>query len=117
MLKSVEIVIIINIRGIKRENFRMKQQVLKTLANPAQIFHVPYSLAVLNFAAQFIVFIIIFTIALTIGTDVNPMWFLLSVITVHSILAMFSRRDPQLGQILSAKIQLMKQKIPSKLAA
>ena len=98
----------------------MKQQVLKALANPARIFYVPYSLAVINFAVQFIVFIMIFVAGFIIsGTDsvVNPLYFLVSVIVVHMILAFFSRREPQLGQIISAKIQMLKKKIPNKLAA
>jgi type IV secretory pathway VirB3-like protein len=98
----------------------MRIQVLKALANPAQIFYVPYSLAILNFAVQFIIFMVIFIITL-IGSHglktVNPLFFLLSVIAVHSIIAIFSKRDPQLGQIVTAKLQLFKKKIPGKLAA
>ena len=53
----------------------MRQQVLKALANPAHIFYVPYSLAILNFVVQFIVFIAIFTIRLiTTGNDTNPLY-------------------------------------------
>ena len=98
----------------------MKQQVLKALANPAHIFYVPYSLAVLNFAVQFIIFMVVFfaSLALTKGRDtIPPLYFLISVIVVHSIIAVFSKRDPQLGQIISAKIQLFKRKIPGRLAA
>ena len=96
----------------------MRIQVLKALANPAHIFYVPYSLAILNFAVQFIIFITVFTISLiTTGVPINPLFFLLSVIAVHSIIAIFSKRDPHLGQIVTAKIQLFKKKIPGKLAA
>lgn len=96
----------------------MKQQVLKALANPSHIFYVPYSLAVLNFAIQFVIFIIVFVASLIISHDpVNPLFFLISVIVVHSIIAIFAKRDPQLGQIVSAKLQLFKKKIPGKLAA
>ena len=115
LLKIVEIVIIFNIRGEI-----MKQQVLKALANPARIFYVPYMLAVINFTIQFLIFMVIFvaSLILTRGQGViNPLWFLLSVIAVHMILAAFSKRDPQLGQIVAAKIQLMKKKIPNKLVA
>ena len=91
----------------------MKQQVLKALANPAQIFHVPYMLALINFFVQFIAFIIIFVLGLVFfNKDVSPLWFLISV-----IMAIFSKRDPQLGQIIISKIQLIKLKIPRKLAA
>ncbi|MBE6457284.1 MAG: hypothetical protein E7011_00520 [Alphaproteobacteria bacterium] len=98
----------------------MKQQVLKALANPSHIFYVPYSLAVLNFLIQFLIFSVVFVISViaTSGKNpLNPLFFLLSVIAVHSIIAIFSKRDPQLGQIVSAKIQLFKKKIPGKLAA
>ncbi len=98
----------------------MKQQVLKALANPAHIFYVPYSLAVINFIIQFIIWIALFVISIVVtkgNNPVSPLFFLVSVIVVHLIIAVFSKRDPQLGQIVSAKIQLFKKKIPGKLAA
>ena len=98
----------------------MKQQVLKALANPARIFYVPYNLAVLNFVLQFIVFIILFVIDLIINkTDgkITPLYFLISVLLVHFILAVFCKRDPQLGQIITSKIQLLKKRIPGRLVA
>ena len=113
-MKIVEIVII-HLSGEK-----MRQQVLKALANPARIFYVPYNLAVINFAVQFIVFIVIFIIDLFVNKadgKITPLYFLISVIIVHSILAVFSKRDPQIGQIVAAKIQLFKQKIPGKLVS
>ena len=116
MLKNVEIGIIQIHRGTRE----MKQQVLKALANPSRIFYVPYSLAVINFFVQFVIFMVVFVADLLIhGTDsmVNPAFFLISVIIVHSILAIYSKRDPQIGQIITARIQLMKKKIPNRLAA
>ena len=94
----------------------MKQQVLKALANPARIFYVPYSLAVMNFAIQFLIFVAV--IVITRGkVAINPMFFLLSLIGVHMILAVFSKREPQLAQIISAKIRLLKEKIPRRLVS
>ena len=98
----------------------MKQQVLKALANPAHIFYVPYSLAVLNFIIQFLVFVSVFVFVLVTskGTKtIDPLIFLGSVVVVHCILAFFSKKDMQLGQIILAKIQLFKKKVPNKLAA
>ncbi len=98
----------------------MKQQVLKALANPARIFYVPYSLAVMNFALLFIIFVFIFVFSLIVtkGQDpISPMWFLLVLIGVHAILAAFSKREPQLAQIISAKIKLLKEKIPRRLVS
>lgn len=98
----------------------MRQQVLKALANPARIFYVPYSLAVINFAVQFIIFVVLFVASLVVyGADTGylPLYFLISVCVVHMVLAFYSKKDPQLGQIVSAKIQLLRRKIPKKLAA
>lgn len=96
----------------------MKQQVLKALANPAHIFYVPYSLAVLNFLVQFIAFVVIFVTRLILfGDDTNPLFLFAGIITVHCFIAAFSKKDPQLGQIVSAKLNLLKRKIPRKLAA
>ncbi|MBO4700691.1 MAG: VirB3 family type IV secretion system protein [Alphaproteobacteria bacterium] len=101
----------------------MKQQVLKALANPSHLFYVPYTLAVLNFMVQFIVFTILYIIGIFIlkidkvNTYLNPLYFLASVIIVHMILATFSKRDAQLGQILVAKIKMFKNKIPRRLPA
>lgn len=101
----------------------MKQQVLKALANPPHLFYVPYNLAVLNFMVQFIVFIILYTAGIfvlgvnSVNDYLNPLYFLLSVVIVHMILIRFSKSDPQLGQILMAKIRLMANKIPRRLTA
>ena len=98
----------------------MKQQVLKALANPARIFYVPYNLAVINFVVQFLIFLVFFIAGLIVSGGkmaINPLYFLVSVIIVHSIIAIYAKRDPQLGQIITAKIQLFKQKIPGRLVA
>ncbi len=96
----------------------MRQQVLKALANPPRIFYVPYSLAVINFVVQFVAFIAIYVVSLAFFKyDISPVIFLLSVMFVHMVLAIYSRRDPQIGQILSARIQLFKHKVPQRLPA
>ncbi len=98
----------------------MRQQVLKALANPARIFYVPYTLAIINFIVQFLIFVTIFVFVMVTSKGsktVDPLIFLGSVIVVHCILAFFSKKDAQLGQIIMAKIQLFKKKVPRKLAA
>ncbi len=101
----------------------MKQQVLKALANPSHLFYVPYTLAVLNFMVQFVAFTTLYIIGIFIlGANkvndyLNPLYFLISVIVVHMILATFSKRDAQFGQILIAKIKMFKNKIPRRLSA
>lgn len=100
----------------------MRQQVLKALANPPRIFYVPYSIAVLNFAGQFILFIALFLVEISIrgmGEIVfaNPMYFLISLCGVHFLLMGISKSEPQLANIISAKLNLFKLKIPKELAA
>ena len=98
----------------------MKQQVLKALANPSRIFYVPYSLAVLNFVIQFLIFIASIIICLAVINEIPtiiPMCFLISVILVHSVLAVFSKKEPQLAQVITAKLKLYKSKIPERLAS
>lgn len=98
----------------------MKQQVLKALANPALLLYVPYSLAVINFAVQFLIYMVLFVASLVVSKGaepISPLFFMISVIGVHFIMMIFAKKDPQLGQIVSAKIQLFKKKIPRKLAA
>lgn len=98
----------------------MKQQVLKALANPARIFYVPYSLAVMNFALLFLIFVVLFVISLifTKGMDpISPMWFLVALIITHTMLAAVSKREPQLANIISAKFRLLKEKIPRRLVS
>jgi len=98
----------------------LKQQILKALANPPRIFFVPYSLAVLNFLIEFIIFFASMIIFLVFTSDI-PMWlptvFLSVLCIVHSILGIFCKKDPQLAQIISAKFKLFRNKIPRRLIA
>ena len=100
----------------------MKQQVLKALANPPLLFNVPYTLAVLNFIIQFLVFfvfyiILLFIIPNSVNKYLNPLYLLVSICIVHIFLAKFTKRDPQFGQVLIAKIKLIGNKIPRRLSA
>ena len=101
----------------------MRQQVLKPLANPSLVFGVPYTLAVLNFMVQFIVFIVLYVTSLSVfGAEftnnyLNPLYFLISVFAVHMLFAQFTKKDSQLGQVLIAKIKMMRNKIPRRLSA
>ena len=97
----------------------MKQQVLKALANPSHLFRVPYSLAVLNFAVLFLIYMTAFIVSLLADAlhPVSPMYFIFGVLITHFLLMLLSKKDPQLGQIVVAKFNLLKRKIPRKLAA
>jgi type IV secretory pathway VirB3-like protein len=96
----------------------LKEKVLKALANPPRIFYVPYSLAILNFFVWFLVFIACMVIFLFV-TKTIPMWLPLAFLGVlsffHVILGFYSREDPQIAQIIIAKFQVFKNKIPRRL--
>ncbi|MDR2268960.1 MAG: VirB3 family type IV secretion system protein [Rickettsiales bacterium] len=98
----------------------MKIPVLKALANPARIFFVPYNLAVFNFAILLLIYMTVFVSGLILsGGDVaiNPLYFLLTLIAIHSILAMISKKEPFLLRIFMARFALFKKKIPNRLIA
>ena len=96
----------------------MKINVLKALANPARIFYVPYSIAVFNFAVQFLIFVTIFTVGLIVSNGnivIDPLYFLISLCGVHFILIGISKREPQIMNIIAAKIKLFKIRVPKSL--
>jgi len=105
----------------------MKIPVLKALANPAYIFFVPYNLAVFNFMVHLIVYVFLFfgaliiTGGMSIGGNlgniviINPLYFAISLITVHMILAGFSKKEPFILRIFMARLKLFKMRVPKEL--
>ena len=117
LLKKVEIVIIKITKTIRGEILR--QKVLKALANPPRIFYVPYALAVLNFIIWFLLFVVCIVISLFIPPYDIPMWlplvFLGVVSLSHAILAFYSKKDPQISQLIFSGFNIFKRKIPRRL--
>ena len=97
----------------------MRQKVLKALANPPRIFYVPYNLAILNFLVWFIIFVVAIVIFTIIPPNNIPMWLPLAFLGVlslfHSILAFYSKKDPQIAQTIFSNIKIIKNRIPRKL--
>ena len=97
----------------------MRQKVLKALANPPRIFYVPYTLAVLNFLVWFLLFVVCMIISLIITHNDIPVWlplvFLGIVSLSHTILAFYSKKDPQISQLIFSSLNIFKKKIPRKL--
>lgn len=93
----------------------MRINILKALANPARIFYVPYSIAVMNFAIQFFIFITIFIIGLIFTggrVGIDPFYFLISLSVTHIIIAGISKKEPQIANIIAAKIKLFSLRVP-----
>ncbi len=97
----------------------MRQKVLKALANPPRIFYVPYTLAVLNFLIWFVLFIFCMVVTLILPPHEPPMWlplvFLGIVFITHTILAFYSKKDPQISQLIFSGLNIFKRKIPRRL--
>ena len=97
----------------------MRQKVLKALANPPRIFYVPYNLALLNFLFWFFVFIIGIIVFVLIPPHNIPMWlpliFLVILSLCHTILAFYSKKDPQIAQLILSSFKLIKNKVPRRL--
>jgi hypothetical protein len=75
---------------------------------------------VLNFIVIFLIYLIIFIGGLAVSNGrigINPLYFLLSLIAVHSMFAVWSKKEPFLSRIIIAKLSLWRKKIPRKLAA
>ena len=97
----------------------MKQKVLKALANPPRIFYVPYTLALLNFLFWFFLFILAIVFFTALPPHETPMWLLLVFLGIlslcHAILAFYSKKDPQISQLIFSSVKIIKNKIPKRL--
>ena len=97
----------------------MRQKVLKALANPPRIFYVPYTLAVLNFLVWFLIFVVGIVVTIILPPHEIPIWlplvFLGIVILSHTILAFYSKKDPQISQLIFSGLNIFKKKIPRRL--
>ena len=106
-------------------HLKMKIPVLKALASPVYIFFVPYNLAVFNFMLHLIAYVFLFFGALILtgagGIDntivINPLYFAISLIAIHTILAGFSKKEPFILRIFMAKLNLFKKRVPKELLA
>lgn len=97
----------------------MRQKILKALANPPRIFYVPYTLAIINFGICFVIYIITMVIFLVLTSDIPailPIIFIGILCLIHTILGFYSKREPQLSQIIMSNMKLMKNKIPRRLS-
>ena len=97
----------------------MRQKVLKALANPPRIFYVPYTLAVLNFLVWFILFAFMVTVFAILPPHnpaaILPLIFFGLLSLCHTILAFYSKKDPQISQLIFSSIKIIKNRIPRKL--
>ena len=97
----------------------MREKVLKALANPPRIFYVPYTLALINFVLWFLIFVVCIVVFLVIPPHeipaILPLFFLGFLSICHAVLAFYSKKDPQIAQIIFATLKIFKNRVPRKL--
>ena len=101
------------------ERGKLKQKVLKALANPPRIFYVPYTLALLNFMFWFLFFVVSMIVFLLFPPHNVPMWLPLAFLGLlglsHMILGFYSRQDTQISQLIFSGFNIIKKRIPRRL--
>ena len=75
----------------------MREPILKAVANPPKIFWGPVLPVMLNLGIQFpIMFMFMGTF------DVNPLWFIFSIVFVHIGVVALGARDPHMSAMIQA---------------
>jgi type IV secretory pathway VirB3-like protein len=77
----------------------MKEELLKSVARPAQVFYAPFGLAVLNLAlaAYFILVLLLFGMG-------GYIWLpIVGFILLHGVLILVGRREPHIDSMLAAR--------------
>ena len=75
----------------------MQEPILKAVAVPPRIFWAPFALAIVNATVQF--GLMLMWVAVAQG---SPMWFIFSIVAVHTFLVVHSTYDPHLYRMLGA---------------
>lgn len=75
----------------------MRDMIFKAVAQPPKIFWGPVLPVILNLGLQF-PFMFMF---LGLG-DVNPLWFVASIVLVHAGIVIFGAREPHLSAMIQA---------------
>jgi uncharacterized membrane protein len=78
---------------------KMKEELLKSVAQPMQVFFAPFRLSVANFtmSALAMVALLLFDYGTYIWTPI------ISAIVIHIILIIIGRREPHIDNILAAR--------------
>jgi len=72
----------------------MRVPVLKTVANPPKMLLAPFMLGAANFATQ------VPLLVMGLAFDVNPLWFLVTILIGHIVMIALGAKDQHLARIL-----------------
>ncbi len=75
----------------------MREPILKAVANPPKIFWGPFLPTMLNLGIQFPIMFMFMG-----AFDVNPLWFIISIVSVHLAIIGLGARDPHISAMIQA---------------
>ena len=75
----------------------MREPILKAVAMPPRIFWAPMQVAIINMTVHLAIILIMIAVM-----DLNPLWFLASLIVTHSILVSYGAKEPHMSRMLMA---------------
>ncbi len=82
----------------------MKEQILKSVAQPPLLFYAPFLPAVLNITLQFVLMIFMFIIT---GSG-KAVFLIITIVLVHMILILLGKKEPHLSSIITSLSQTPK---------
>jgi len=72
----------------------MRVPVLKTVANPPKLLLAPFMLGIANFTTQ------VPLLVMGLAFDLNPLWFMVSILIGHIVMVILGSKDQHLARIL-----------------
>lgn len=82
---------------LKQKEKTMREMILKAVANPPKILWGPFIPVVMNFGIQFPLMFMAIGLA-----DINPLFFLFSVLISHIVIIILGVKEPHLSNMLQA---------------
>ncbi len=77
----------------------MKEELLKSVAQPVKVFYVPFSLFMLNFAIN-LVLMLFFVI---LGKGIYILWLVFLFMILHLVFIIVGKKEPHIDSIIRAR--------------
>lgn len=76
----------------------MREQILKSVAQPLKLFYAPFLPAVINIMGQMFIMMGV----LLMGKGSMVIFFIISICAVHGIIVLFGNKEPHLSSMLTS---------------
>lgn len=77
----------------------MKEELLKSVAQPMQIFYAPFGLFLANFFLCFALMLLL----LVFGAGVYMLWAVLLFVVLHFVAVIIGKREPHIDNIIASR--------------